>query len=119
MKTLVMERSRIATISTARIQSKRRTAEAKKDYPFWLMFSLLFLMCFVICIAVNLRAQEELKEETERHKILSEKAEVLRQENQQIQEEIRKLKTDPSTIEREARKLGMSKPNEKIFVSED
>jgi len=37
-------------------------------------------------------------------------------ENLVLQEEIRNLKHDPRTIEKEARKIGMSRPNEKILV---
>jgi cell division protein FtsB len=37
-------------------------------------------------------------------------------ENLILQEEIHNLKTDSQTIEREARKLGMSRSGEKILV---
>ncbi len=37
-------------------------------------------------------------------------------ENLAIQEEIHNLKTNSRAIEREARKIGMSRPNKKNFV---
>jgi cell division protein FtsB len=40
----------------------------------------------------------------------------LTNENLVLQEEIHNLKTDSAVIEREARKLGMSRPGEKILV---
>jgi cell division protein FtsB len=43
----------------------------------------------------------------------------LTNENLAIQEEIHNLKTDARVIEREARRIGMSRPNEKVLVPVD
>ncbi len=54
--------------------------------------------------------------EMQQNQVLSVQLEQLSNENLLIQEEIHNLKTDSRTIEREARKIGMSRPNEKILV---
>ena len=52
----------------------------------------------------------------QQNQILSVQLEQLSSSNLAIQEEIHSLKTDARTVEREARKIGMSRPNEKILV---
>ncbi len=104
-----------ASYSLDSINQKKRQMEA--DYSFWLTFSLIFLCGFMICLVVNLRAHSDLKHELGRYEILSQQAEVLRQKNMELADEVKMLKTDLSAIEHEARKLGMIKPNEKILVS--
>ncbi|MBA2737664.1 MAG: septum formation initiator family protein [Pyrinomonadaceae bacterium] len=47
---------------------------------------------------------------------LTSQIEILTTENLSLQEEIHSLKSDSRAIEREARKIGMSRPNEKILV---
>ena len=52
----------------------------------------------------------------EQHQKLNTEVEQLMNQNFLIQEEIYNLKYDPKTIEREARKLDMGRPDEKVFV---
>lgn len=70
----------------------------------------------MLCLAVNFRAFSEMNAEAEQNNQLSTDVEILSGENLSIQEEIHNLKNDSRTIEREARKIGMSRPNEKILV---
>ncbi|HEY8560400.1 MAG TPA: septum formation initiator family protein [Pyrinomonadaceae bacterium] len=71
---------------------------------------------FMICVAVNFRAVSEMNAEAAQNTQLSTEVESLSVENLALQEEIHNLKNDSETIEREARKIGMSRPNEKILV---
>ncbi|MCS6874299.1 MAG: septum formation initiator family protein [Pyrinomonadaceae bacterium] len=115
-----LPRTKIAANETIRFRyqtRKSRSVERKIMHSFWLTFCLIALYSFMFCLAANLRAHRELKEEAQKYEVLSKRAEALRQENQMLEEEINRLKSDPATIAREARKLGMSKPNEKVFVS--
>ncbi len=70
----------------------------------------------MICLTVNLRAYGELSAEIDQHQILNAEVNQLTVENSTLQEEIKQIKTDSSMIEREARRLGMSRPNEKVLV---
>lgn len=118
-KASYMIKDRVVTseVIRPRYQTRRKTIEKKSDSAFWFAFCLILLSGFVFCLATNLRAQRELNEESRKYEALSKRADFLRHENRILEEEIEKLKSDPSTIAREARKLGMGKPNEKIFVS--
>lgn len=73
-------------------------------------------MSLILCVAVNIRAIAEKNRQSITHKQLSAEIERLTNGNVLLQEEIKKLKKDPRTIEREARKIGMTRPNEKILV---
>ena len=89
---------------------------AKSTTPQWFVFVVITLMTSMLCMAVNLRAYSEMTRETIQHQQLNSEIERLNNENLTIQQEIHSLKSDPRAIEREARKLGMSRPNEKVLV---
>jgi cell division protein FtsB len=57
-----------------------------------------------------------MSKETIQFEQMSAEIDALNNENLIIQQEIYSLKSDPRAIEREARKMGMSRPNEKILV---
>lgn len=82
----------------------------------WFVFAIISSITFMLCLAINLRAYSEMSVEMEQNQVLSVQLEQLSNENLSIQEEIHNLKTDPRTVEREARKIGMSRRNEKVLV---
>ncbi len=84
--------------------------------PQWFVFAIVASMTLMLCLAINLRAYSEINVELEQHKRLNMEVEQLTNENLAIQEEVHNLKTDPRVIEREGRKIGMSRPNEKVLV---
>jgi cell division protein FtsB len=89
---------------------------AQSTTPQWFVFAVITSMTFMLCMAVNLRAFTEMTRETTQHQQLNAEIEALNNENLIIQQEIHSLKSDPRAIEREARKIGMSRPNEKVLV---
>jgi cell division protein FtsB len=99
---------------TQRIRSK--TVKRDKTSPQWLVFTIIFALSTMICLTVNLRAYGEWSEEAQQHQLLNGEVDRLTNENLALQKEIQSIKTDSAAIEQEARKLGMSRPNEKIFV---
>jgi cell division protein FtsB len=68
----------------------------------------------MLCLTINYRAFTELNKETAEHGELQQRVEALTSENLNLQEEIHYLKTDPKTIEREAKKFGLMRRKEKI-----
>ena len=97
----------------ARTQMKSKRESAT---PQWFVFTVVVSITFMLCLTVNLRAYTELNEEVQVNQKLSVEVDQLTNENLVLQEEIHNLKTDSAIIEREARKLGMSRPGEKILV---
>jgi cell division protein FtsB len=84
--------------------------------PQWFVFAVVVFITFMLCLTINFRAFSYLTGEMEQNQKLSNEVEDLTNRNLMIQEEIHNLKTDPKLIEREARKLGMGRPDEKVFV---
>ena len=73
-------------------------------------------MTFMMCLAINFRAFSEMRTQSIEFQQLNTQIDKLSTEKILLQEEIQNLQHDPKTIEREARKIGMSRPNEKILV---
>ena len=97
---------------------KKRKRE-KGSTPQWFIFTVIVSITFLLCLAINFRAFSELRQETIENSTLNTEIEKLTTETVVLQGEIKDLKNDPKTIAREARKIGMSRPNEKILVPVD
>ena len=89
---------------------------AQQTTPPWFAFAVIVFITFMLCLAINFRAFSELSVETDQNRQLTAEVENLMNQNSLIQSEIKSLKSDPKMIEREARKLGMGRANEKVFV---
>ena len=93
------------------------TAKAQtKTTPQWFVFAVIAAMTLMLCTAINLRAFSEMSAELDQNERLSLAVEQLTNENIGLQTEVHNLKTDKTAVEREARKMGMSRPNEKVLV---
>jgi cell division protein FtsB len=101
--------------SRANLQTRTKV-NRERTTPQWFVFAVIVFITFMLCLAINFRAFSELSTETQENQRLTAEVEQLTNQNLTIQEEIKNLKSDPKMIEREARKLGMGRPNEKIFV---
>lgn len=99
-------------VRTRATVAKRKTGTT----PQWYVFAIITVISFMLCLAINLRAYSEMSQEIEQNEQLSVQIEALTTENMAIQQEIEDLKNDPRTVEREARKIGLGRPNEKILV---
>ena len=105
--------------SVVLMPAKNRVRAAERTdagTPQWFVFAIITSITFMICLAINLRAYSEMSSEMELNQNLSVQLEQLSNENLAIQEDIHNLKTDARAIEREARKIGMSRRNEKVLV---
>jgi cell division protein FtsL len=67
-------------------------------------------LSLMLCLTINYRAYFDLKKETVQQHALMEQIESVKNENLDLQEDIYKLKRDPKTIKREAKKLGLRNP---------
>ncbi len=98
-------------------KSRAKTAKrATSTTPQWFVFAAIVSVTFMVCVAINLRAFSELRVEMTQHETLRNEIQQLTTENLTLQKEVNGLKNDSKIIEREARKMGMSRPNEKILV---
>jgi len=99
--------------SRARVRNAKTRAVAT---PQWFVFTVIVSMTFMLCMAINLRAFSEMRTELEQNNHLSLTVEQMTIQNLGLQTEVQSLKTDSHAIEREARKMGLSRPNEKVLV---
>ena len=104
------------TISMPMRNRSKSVRRAQSSTPQWFVFVVIVSMTFMVCMAVNFRAYSEMTRETTQFEQLNAEIDSLNNENLIIQEEIHNLKSDSRAIEREARKIGMSRPNEKVLV---
>ena len=94
-----------------RMKTNRDTAT-----PQWFVFAVAVSITCMLCLTINFRAFSELNAEIDQNAKLNTVVEQLTNQNLAIQENIHNIKTDPKMIENEARKLGMGRADEKIFV---
>ncbi len=104
------------TVTMPRENRAKTVKSIDRTTPQWLIFTVVATLTCMLCLTINFRAYTEVQQEMSQNETLSVQAEILTTENLALQEEIHSLKSDPRAIEREARKIGMSRPNEKILV---
>lgn len=85
-----------------------------KTMPKWFAFVVVAVLSLAICLVVNVRAFSEWNAEVNQNKNLSNEIQQLENQNALLQKEVLSLRTDQTTIEREARKIGMGRPDERI-----
>ncbi|MCU1288188.1 MAG: Septum formation initiator [Acidobacteria bacterium] len=104
------------TVLIPRDNRAKTVRNSETTTPQWLVFAVVASLTCLLCLTINFRAYSEMQQEVGQNEALTMQAEVLTTGNLALQEEIHSLKSDSRAIEREARKIGMSRPNEKILV---
>jgi len=104
------------TILIPRDNRAKIAADSERTTPQWLIFAVITSLTCMLCLTINFRAFSEMSQEMSQNGTLTSQIEILTTENLSLQEVIHSLKSDSRAIEREARKIGMSRPNEKILV---
>jgi cell division protein FtsB len=84
--------------------------------PKWFVVVIPVLLSALVVLTLNVRAWTNVQSEYQANQKLNAEIEQLTNDNQVLQDEVNRLQYDPKMIEREARKLGMGRPNEKVFV---
>ncbi len=111
------DRSRAAHSTNRNPIDIRGTAVRSNSRPQWLAIAIVVSLTIMLILTVNFRAFTVLNMEAVEASVLNNKIQAVTSENLAIQEEIHYLKNDSDTIEREARKFGLSRPKkEKIPV---
>ena len=94
----------------------RNVKQRENTTPQWFVYAVVVALTCLICLTINLRTFSELNNEIGQSQKLAAEVDRLSNENLALQEEIHNLKTNPGIVEREARKLGMGRANEKVLV---
>jgi len=96
-----------------------RKEPRKRVLPGWLPVAASVTLVLMLVLTVNYRAFSELKKESKVFEELNDKVQQATTENLSMQEEIYYLKSDPKTIEREARKYGLARPEEQVSRADE
>ena len=110
-------------VRRSRVRRKRATPERKPlkvpeglsfSIPRWLPIAASITLVVMITATINFRSYSSLSREHQENQELNLKVQQMTEENLGIQEEIYYLKNDPDTIEREAKKYGLVRPDKKV-----
>lgn len=92
------------------IAAPSAAAVRRRVIPRWVPIAASVTLVLMITVTVNLRSYFDLRTEEQNNKELNQRVQEITEENLGLQEEIYYLKNDPSTIEREAKKYGLVRP---------
>jgi cell division protein FtsB len=87
--------------------------------PSWMFLAMILMATLGICSTVITRSKAELKASTTEYGRISSEIASIRRSNTSLQVEIRRMASDPGTIESAAReRLGMVRPNDVVVPIE-
>jgi cell division protein FtsB len=99
------------------VNAKSRQIATKVTTPRWAAVAAIASVTLMLCLTINYRAYTEMSREIDEHRSLSTQIDNLTSENLALQEDIHNLKSDSQSIEREARRMGLRRSNDKDPVS--
>ena len=95
-----------------------RVSKPKRQLmPRWVPVAASLTLVLSITATVNVRSYLDLANEEKAHEELNRQVQQMNEENLGLQEEIYYLKNDTDTIEREAKKYGLVRPQNKLKLS--
>lgn len=87
--------------------------------PSWVIFGMIILAASGLCVTATLRTSAQKQTASAGLSKLQQEVDALRQGNSALQSDLRRLQTDPKSIESAARsQLNMARPNEIIVPVE-
>ena len=96
----------------------RPKGEKRQLFPRWVPVAASLTLVLTITATVNFRAYSGLSREQQEHQELNQRVQQMNEENLGLQEEIYYLKNDTDTIEREAKRYGLVRPQNKLKTGE-
>ncbi len=87
--------------------------------PSWVVFGMILLATCAVCVTVNMRTRAKVQVAAQQLTAMQTDVEALRNVNQSLKQDLERLRTDPRTIETEARaRLNMVRSNEFVVPVE-
>lgn len=87
--------------------------------PSWVIFATIILATFTLCLTVTMDTRAEMRAASDQYEKISADVEQLRNGNAQLEQEVKRLHSDPRAIESAARtRLNMVRANEIIVPVE-
>ena len=106
-------------ISLELIGSRTEVRRRGGIIPAWVIFGMIILATFGLCVTATMRTYAQRQTASAQFSKLQENVETLRRGNTALQKDLRRLQTDPKTIESTARsQLNMARRDEMIVPVE-
>ncbi|HUQ31211.1 MAG TPA: septum formation initiator family protein [Pyrinomonadaceae bacterium] len=87
--------------------------------PSWVVFVMIILATFALCVSVTMRTHAEMRAASQQYQMINSEVETLRNSNAVLASEVKRLQSDPRSIESAAREqLKMARVNEIIVPIE-
>jgi cell division protein FtsL len=87
--------------------------------PSWVVFVMIILATFALCVSVTMRTHAEMSAASQQYQMINSEVETLRNSNAALASEVKRLQSDPRSIESAAREqLKMARVNEIIVPIE-
>ena len=87
--------------------------------PSWILLAMILIATLGICSTVIMRSRAEVRASSTEYSRISSEIDSMRRSNASLQVEIRRIASDPSTIESAAReRLGMVRPHDVVVPIE-
>lgn len=102
---------------TRRDEIARVSKPKRRILPRWIPVAASLTLVLSITATINVRSYIDLANEQKAHEELNQQVQQMNEENLGLQEEIYYLKNDTDTIEREAKKYGLVRPQNKLKLS--
>jgi cell division protein FtsB len=100
-------------------QLRWRKEPRKNILPSWIPIAAASTLVLLLVLTVNYRAYSELRRQSQEFQDLNDRVQQATTENLSMQEEIYYLRSDPHTVEQEARKYGLARPKEQVSRAGD
>jgi cell division protein FtsB len=110
-------RKNLRTRRTRRADVARVSKPKRQVMPRWVPVAASLTLVLSITATVNVRSYIDLANEQNAHEELNRQVQQMNEENLGLQEEIYYLKNDTDTIEREEKKYGLVRPQNKLKLS--
>lgn len=107
-------RKSLRTRRPRRADIARVSMPKRRIVPRWVPVAASLTLVLSITATVNVRSYIDLANEQKSHEELNQQVQQMNEENLGLQEEIFYLKNDTDTIEREAKKYGLVRPQNKL-----
>lgn len=119
-----MSQARVSFISEYQLDRNQVLALPKPrvltlGIPLYALVAMVVIGLAGVCVTVTLRTQSELQNATLVHRQLQAQVAVQTAENQRLRQELHQLDTDPRTIARSAREMGLVRQNEAVLVVDE
>lgn len=94
---------------------ERALANTVRLLPSWIYLAMIVIAAAAICVTVNFRGQTQLNAAERQFRQMETEIATLGRANASLQAEVRRITTEPATIESAARaRLGMVRPTDVV-----